>query len=55
MKRGGIITNRNKFILGPSGSVKSFFWKPYGTTVLLRTGRTRFVGEIREITYQGFM
>ncbi|WP_457809988.1 TraG/VirB4 family ATPase, partial [Parabacteroides distasonis] len=32
MKRG-IITNRNKFILGPSGSGKSFF-KPSGPAIL---------------------
>ena len=33
MKRG-IITNRNKFVLGPSGSGKSFFHEPSGQTIL---------------------
>ena len=31
--KNGMITNRNKFILGPSGSGKSFF-QPYGASVL---------------------
>ena len=35
--KNGTITNRNKFILGPSGSGKSFFHQPHGAPVL-RTG-----------------
>ena len=35
----GICTNRNKFILGPSGSGKSFFYQPHAKK-LLRAGNT---------------
>ena len=42
----GICTNRNKFILGPSGSGKSFFYQSYGEK-LLRAGHAYCAGGCR--------
>ena len=45
--KNGTITNRNKFILGPSGSGKSFFtnhmWKSHSTLTLLATQNYPFL------------